>query len=195
MQPYTTPEDSAETTRLAFPDPVRRNQLAVELEQHLAALNSYCDQEPQPLIAFQLNEFIAALGQYDQATEQLLADYQYALEHAQRPVSQPVPTLEQAVLAKMSSAEVRAYREKDPVCRLGFMRGQHQAAQRYWRLTSLYAQHAIIVPPVSYKPTLLVAQVQRFVSTRLMTGPRLPLLIRKSLFFSTPINQPTDAQP
>lgn len=181
MQPTTEP------TRSAFPDEMQRQQLAAELEEHLEALHSYCDQEPQPPLAYQLNEFIVALGQYDQATERLLSDYRHALEHAQRPTPEPVPTLEQAVLAQMSPADLLTYREKDPVYRLGFMRGQRQAERRYERLLHLYAQYALIVPPADYTPSTLVTQVKRFAEVRLMTGPRLPLPVRKLLFFSTPV--------
>jgi len=175
MQPTTT-----------FPDEVERNQLAAQLEEHLEALNAYCDQEPPPERAYQINEFIAALGQYDQATERLLSNYRQALEKAERPAPQPVPTLEQAILAKLSPEELLAHREADPVYRLGFMRGQRQTEQKYERLVSLYAQYALIVPPASYTPSPLVARVQRFTAAHLMTGARFPLPIRKSLFFSTP---------
>lgn len=184
MQPNATTQASAGPTR--FPDPLHRQQLAAGLEEHLLALNAYCDQEPPPPLAYQLNEFIAALGEYDQATEQLLTDYQHALEHAERPVAQPVPTLEQAILAKLSPAELLAHREKDPVYRLGYVRGHRQAEQHYQRLVSLYAQYALIVPPATYTPSPVVAQAQRFVAARLMMGPRYPLPVRKSLFFSTP---------
>ncbi|MGI4863718.1 MAG: hypothetical protein ACRYFZ_07310 [Janthinobacterium lividum] len=182
MQPTTTPE--AHTPRPALPDEAERQALAAELEIHIDALNEYCDQDPQPERAQQINELIALFGQYDQATEQLLSGYRYALEHAQRPVI--VPNLEQAILAKMSPADLLAYRQADPVYRLGYARGYRVAEQKYERLSSLYAQYALIVPPAGYTPSPLVAQVQRFVATRLMTGPRFPLEVRKSLFFSTP---------
>jgi len=177
-----------------FPDEVELTELAAELECCLGPLAEYCDQqEAAPSLSdadrrhlYQLTEFISAVGRYDQAAERLLSAYRHALEHAERPAPQPVPTLEQAILAKMSPADLLAYREKDPVYRLGYVRGYRKAEQKYERLTSLYAQYAIIVPPASYTPSPLVAQVQRFVSTRLMTGQRLPLEVRKSLFFNTP---------
>lgn len=178
MQPTTQP-----ATRL--PDELGRNQLATELEQHLLALNAYCDQEPTPPLAYQLNEFIAALGEYDQATERLLSAYRRALEHAERPAPN-TPTLEQALIAKMSPADLLAYREADPIYRLGFARGKYQTEQKYERLVSLYAQYAIIVPPADYKPSPVAAQAQRLIQSHLMTGPRFPLPVRKSLFFSTP---------
>jgi hypothetical protein len=177
MQPTTN-------TGARFPDEAERIQLATDLEMLLGALNDYCDQEPTPPLAYQLNEFIAALGQYDQATEQLLNTYRRALEHAERPAP-PTPTLEQALIARMSPADLLAYREADPIYRLGFARGKHQTEQKYERLVSLYAQYALIVPPLDYKPSPVVAQAQRVVQTHLMTGPRFPLPVRKSLFFST----------
>jgi len=188
MQPTTT---GAPTTRPDMPDEAERLALAAELEMHIDALNAYCDQDPQPERAQQINELIALFGQYDQTTEQLLSHYRRALEHAQRPVV--VPTLEQAILNQMSPADLLAHREKDPVYRLGYARGYHKAQQQYERLSSLYAQYAIIVPPASYTPSPLVAQVQRFLSTRLMTGQRLPIEARKSLFFSTPVTPRRDA--
>lgn len=180
--PQKTQEANA--TRPPLPDEAERIALAAGLVQHLETLNEYCDQEPAQPMAYEINEFIAAIGEYDQATERLLAAYRYALEHAQRPAV--VPTLEQAILTKMSPAELLAHREADPVYRLGFARGQHHGEQKYQRLVSLYAQYAIIVPPANYTPSPLVARVQRYLSTRLMTGPRLPLETRKSLFFNTP---------
>jgi hypothetical protein len=192
MQP--TAEASAETNCSVFPDEVQRQALAVDLEVLIDSLNEYCDQDPQPPLAYLLSEFINALGQYDQATEQLLNSYRKALEHAQRPAPQPVPTLEQAIIAKMSPADLLAYREKDPVYRLGYVRGYRKAEQQYERLVSLYAQHAIIVPPAHYTPSPLVAQVQRYVATKLMSGPRLPLEVRKSLFFNTPAIPAPNAQ-
>lgn len=188
MEPTTT---GADTTRPDMPDEAERQALAAELELHIEALNEYCDQVPQPERALQINEFIALVGQYDQVTEQLLSNYRRALEHAHRPVV--VPTLEQAILAKMSPAELLAHRETSPVYRLGYVRGYRQAEQKYERLSSLYAQYAIIVPPANYTPSPLVARVQRFLSTRLMTGQRLPIEARKSLFFSTPITPRRDA--
>ena len=190
----SNPEASAETNQFAFPDEVERQVLAADLEVLINSLNDYCDQQPQPPLAYQLNEFINAVLQYDQATEQLLNNYRTALEHAQRPAPQPVPTLEQAIIAKMSPADLLAYREKDPVYRLGYARGYRKAEQKYERLVSLYAQHAIIVPPAHYKPSPLVAQVQRYVATKLMTGPRLPIEVRKSLFFNTTTTPPPNAQ-
>jgi hypothetical protein len=184
--------DSTLDPTIRFPNEVELTELADELESCLSPLAEYCDQqEATPTLSeadrqhlYQLTEFISAVGRYDQAAERLLSSYRHALEHAERPTTQPVPTLEQAILVKMSPADLLAYREKDPVYRLGFMRGQRQAEQKYERLTSLYAQYAIIVPPASYTPSPLVAQVQRLLATRLMTGPRLPLPVRKSLFFS-----------
>ncbi|TVT39617.1 hypothetical protein FNT36_18420 [Hymenobacter setariae] len=176
-----------------FPDEVELTKLAAELESCLGPLAEYCDhQEAAPMLSeadrqhlYQLTEFISAVGRYDQAAERLLAAYRHALEHAERP-TQPVPTLEQALLAQMSPADLLAYREKDPVYRLGYARGYRKAEQQYERLTSLYAQYAIIVPPASYTPSPLIATVQRVLATRLMTGQRLPLPVRKSLFFNTP---------
>src|SRR5205823_3698786 len=107
MQPNT--EASAEPDYLAFPDEVQRQTLAADLEVLIDSLNDYCDQGPQQPIAHLLSEFITALGQYDQATEQLLTSYRKALEHAQRPAPQPVPTLEQSIIAKMSPADLLAY--------------------------------------------------------------------------------------
>jgi hypothetical protein len=173
-----------------MPDEAERLALAAELETHIDALNEYCDQVPPPERAEHINEFIAVFGEYDQATERLLSYYRRALEHAHRSVA--VPTLEQAILAKMSPAELLAHREKDPVYRLGYGRGYCAAQQQYERLSSLYAQYAIIVPPASYTPSPLVARVQRFLSTRLMTGQRLPIEARKSLFFNTPATPYTD---
>ncbi|MGI4862617.1 MAG: hypothetical protein ACRYFZ_01750 [Janthinobacterium lividum] len=189
MQPTTTPE--AHATRPALPDEAERQALAAELEIHIDALNEYCDQDPQPERAQQINELIALFGQYDQATEQVLDNYRHALEHAQRPVV--VPTLEQAILAKLSPADLLAHRQADPVYRLGWARSYRVAEQKYERLSSLYAQYAIIVPPAGYTPSPLVAQVQRFVATRLMVGPRFPLAVRKSLFFNTPVTPRHDA--
>lgn len=146
------PEAGAETSQFVFPDEVERQALAADLEMLLESLNEYCDQKPQPPLAYQLNEFIAALGHYDQVTEQLLNSYRQALARAERPNPQPIPTLEQAIIGKMSPPELLAYREKDPVYRLGYVRGYRKAEQKYERLVSLYAQHAIIVPPAHYKP-------------------------------------------
>lgn len=175
-----------------FPDEVELTELAAELESCLGPLAEYCDtQEAAPTLSeadrqhlYQLTEFISAVGRYDQAAERLLAAYRHALEYAERP-TQSVPTLEQAILTQLSPADLLAYREKDPVYRLGYVRGYRKAEQQYERLTSLYAQYALIVPPASYTPSPLVAQVQRFVGSRLMSGPRIPLEIRKSLFFNT----------
>lgn len=174
-----------------LPDEVELTELAAELESCLGPLAEYCDQqEAAPTLSeidrqhlYQLTEFISAVGRYDQAAERLLSAYRHALEHAERP-TQPVPTLEQAILAQLSPADLLAYREKDPVYRLGYVRGYRKAEQKYERLTSLYAQYTLIVPPASYTPSPLITSVQRVLATRLMTGPRLPLPVRKSLFFN-----------
>jgi len=190
MHPDTATPDAPSR----FPDEVELTELAAELESCLGPLADYCDQqEAAPSLSdadrrhlYQLTEFISAVGRYDQAAERLRSAYRHALEHAERPTTQPVPTLEQAILAQLSPADLLAYRERDPVYRLGYARGYHKAEQQYERLSSLYAQYAIIVPPASYTPSPLVANVQRFLSTRLMSGPRLPIELRKSLFFNTP---------
>jgi hypothetical protein len=90
----------------------------------------------------------------------------------------------------MSPAQVLSHRRADPVYRLGFNRGHRQGAAeaeaRYERLSSLYAQHALIVPPLSYQPTPLVARLKKYLGRLLMAGPKLPLTTRQLLFNQTP---------
>lgn len=197
MQPVTTPEP---TNR--FPDEVERTELAAELEACLGPLSEFCDGlEAAPALnaadtrlLHQLSQFINAVGRYDEATERLLASYRHALEHAERPGPAPVPTLEQALAAQQTPAERQAYWEAQPAYRLGFVRGerhgygkgQADTEAKYERLTSLYAQHALLVPPLSYQPSPLVAHVKRYLGRLLMHGSRLPLGTRQLLFNHTP---------
>lgn len=190
-------------TPARFPDEAERLGLASELECYLNPLAARCDaleaapslSEGDALLLDQLNEFISAIGRYDAATDQLLASYRHALEQAEKPTPEPVPTLEQALLAQMSPADLLAYREADPIYRLGYVRGQRQGQAdteaKYERLVRLYAQHAIIVPPLTYKPTPLVAQLKNYLGRLLMSGPRLPLATRQLLFNQTPTTSPT----
>lgn len=179
-----------------FPDEVERLEAAEELEHCLRPLTARCDElvaaptlpADEARLLYQLTEFIAAVGRYDAASDRLLDAYRHALEHAERP--QPVPTLEQALLAQLSPAELLAHREADPVYRLGYVQGHRKGladtAAKYERVTSLYAQHAVLVPPPTYQPSPLIARLKKWVATRLMTGPLLPVATRRLLLNHTP---------
>lgn len=186
------------TTPNRFPDEVERLELAAELECYLNPLAARCDElEAAPalsaadqLLHDQLTGLLGALYRYDQATDSLLVDYRHALERAERPAEQPTPTLEAALLAKLSPADLLAYREADPVYRLGYVRGHKKGSAdmeaKYQHLSSLYAQHALLVPPLSYKPSPVIARVKAWLAARLMNGHRLPLATRQLLFNQTP---------
>ncbi|MGI4871470.1 MAG: hypothetical protein ACRYFX_09865 [Janthinobacterium lividum] len=192
MQPATA------TTPNRFPDEVERTELATELEYHLNPLAARLDvleaapalNEADALLLGQLTAFIAAVGRYDEATERLLTGYRHALEHAERPTAATVPTLEQALAAQQTPAERQAYWETQPAYRLGFVRGHRKGTAdteaKYERLTSLYAQHALIVPPLSYTPSPLLARLKAYLGRLLMHGPRLPLPTRQLLLSQTP---------
>lgn len=180
-----------------FPDEVERLGLADEVENCLAPLSARCDDleaaaslsQDDAHLLYQLTEFIRAVGRYDEATDRLLASYRLALEHAERPAAQ-VPSLEDAIRQQMSPAQLLAHREADPIYRLGFERGRRkgtaEAKAKYERLVGFYAQHAIIVPPLSYQPSPLLARLKKYLGTLLMAGPKLPLPTRQLLFNQSP---------
>lgn len=188
-----------------FPDEVERLELAQELEYLLNPLAARCDaleaaaalSADDALLLDQLTEFIAAVGRYDAVTERLLTAYRDALGRAERPAAEPVPTMEQALLAQLTPAQLLAHREADPVYRLGYERGRRkgwaETERKYETLTSLYAQYALIVPPRSYQPSPLVARLKALLGERVMNGPRLPLATRQLLFAQTPTSLPPAA--
>ncbi|MGI4867826.1 MAG: hypothetical protein ACRYFZ_28170 [Janthinobacterium lividum] len=169
MQPDNTPEAGLTRSPLSTPTiaETQRQELASQLESYLHPVSEYCDRseadDNQSLTDFththQLREFIAAVGRYDLATEQLLTHYREALAYAQQQATQQVPSLERAILCQLNPADLLAHREADPVYRLGYVRGYHKAQQHYERVVSLYAQYAILVPPPGYTHSPLVARV------------------------------------
>ncbi|MGI4871366.1 MAG: hypothetical protein ACRYFX_09325 [Janthinobacterium lividum] len=189
MQPATTPEPANR-----FPDEVERLEAEQELEYLLAPLSKHCDElEAAPglsaadrLLLDQLSGFINSVVSYAQTTDAMLAAYRQALERAERPYSQPVPTLEQALAQQQAPAERLAYWEAQPAYRLGFVRG-HQKGQadterKYQRLVSLYADHATLPPSPTYQPSPLVARVQRHLASPSMQAyAALPLATRQAL--------------
>jgi hypothetical protein len=64
---------------------------------------------------------------------------------------------------------VLAEREADPVYRLGYVRGYRRgmsvSQEAHERVLSLYARHAILIPPPGYTPSPLVTRMQRFLGT------------------------------
>lgn len=206
MQPDTTPEAGLARSPLSTPilAETQRQELASQLESYLLPVNEYCDRseadENQSLAefnhAYQLREFIAAVGRYDLATEHLLTHYREALAYAQQHATQQVPTLEHALLSQLSSADLLAHREADPVYCLGYARGYHKAQQHYERAVSLYAQYAILVPPPGYTPSPLVARVNAHLhSPAVQVRAAQPLDQRQALAAITVNDLPPNAQP
>jgi hypothetical protein len=173
------------------------------LECYLNPLAARCDELEQAaalnvadqLLLDQLSSLLGALYRYDQATDTLLAAYRQALDHAERPAPQLVPTLEQAILSQLAPAQLLIHREADPVYRLGCIRGFRQGCadteRQYQTLTSLCAQHAFLVPPLNYQPGPVEARMKRWLSPVLMTGPRLPAPTRRLLLAQTLATPPT----
>lgn len=197
MPPTTSPSPPR------FPDEVTRQELGAELECYLNPLAARCDELEQAtalnvadqLLLDQLSGLLEALYRYDQATDTLLAAYRQALEHADRPAPQPVPTLEQAILSQLAPAQLLAHRETDPMYRLGCIRGFRlgcaNTERQYQTLTSLCAQHALLVPPLNYQPGPVETRVKRWLNSVLMTGPRLPAPTRRLLLAQTLTTSPT----
>jgi len=108
-----------------------------------------------------LGGLLSALGQYEQAVRAYL------------------PPVDMDILG-LTPAQLLAYREADPIYRLGWVRG-HKAglAQGQQQATEpvvkLYAQHAALPPPPD--PTALIEQVRRTVAymhQRYGAGPITP---------------------
>jgi hypothetical protein len=124
------------------------------------------------------------LAQADQQLRQVLADLD---GHASKAVdvqalTAAVQQYQQAVLAclsaapvnvhQLTAAELLAYRQADPIYRLGYVRGyrrgQAQAQQAAAPLLTAYAQHATLPAPTVAQPAdyaTLVQQVRRVLAT------------------------------
>ena len=112
----------------------------------------------------------------DQRAEQpiALADVQ-ALTAAVQRYQQAVLTCLSAPAVEvhqLTPAQLLAYRQADPVYRLGYVRGyrqgQAQAQQTTAPVLSAYVQHAILPPPTAAPPAdyaTLVQQVRRVLAT------------------------------
>ncbi len=135
----------------AIPPPLEQD--AQELRQVLLRLHHYAEQQVQRLDPnaryaasimahiSDLQALITAVEQYEQAALACLP---------------PVPV---DVLA-LTSAELLAYRESDPLYRLGYVRGYERGSrhrqQTHERALRFYAQHAVLP-----EPTYASALVQR----------------------------------
>lgn len=68
-------------------------------------------------------------------------------------------------VSSLTPAQLLAERERDPVYRLGYVRGYRRGLtlgqQQNDRLLSMYAQYAILVPPPSYRPSPVILSAQR----------------------------------
>ncbi|MGI4867484.1 MAG: hypothetical protein ACRYFZ_26430 [Janthinobacterium lividum] len=132
-----------------------------QLRQQLAHLQAQPVPAGSPL---DLSGLLAALGEYEQA---VLASLPLA----------PVDLLH------LTPAELRAYREADPVYRLGWVRGHKAGVAQGQRAAEpalrLYAQQAALPAPPTPGPdhAALVAQVRRCLATlhqRYGAGPISP---------------------
>jgi hypothetical protein len=98
----------------------------------------------------ELETAFRAIADYDNAVEELVAIH--------------LPRQKQA-----EAQEVLAEREADPVYRLGYVRGYRRgmsvSQEAHERVLSLYARHAILIPPPGYTPSPLVTRMQRFLGT------------------------------
>ncbi|MDO7886004.1 hypothetical protein [Hymenobacter cheonanensis] len=107
-----------------------------------------------------LGGLLKALGQYEQAVRACL------------------PPVDIDIL-RLTPAQLLAYREADPLYRLGWVRGHKaglaQGQQATAPVLNLYARHAALPPPPD--PTALIEQVRRIVATmhqRYGAGPIMP---------------------
>lgn len=138
----------------------QRAELAQQLENYLTPLVAYCEaQRADDNLStadfrhgYQVREAIDAVLRYDAATEALLAHYRTALATVQAQAQAAAPTLEHALLCQLPPAAQRAYREADPVYRLGFSRGQRHVAD-------LYAHHDTRSALPDYVPSALEIRV------------------------------------
>jgi hypothetical protein len=115
-----------------------------------------------------LGGLLAALGQYEQAVRACL------------------PPVDIDIL-RLTPAQLLAYREADPIYRLGWVRGhkvglvqgQQQATEP---VVKLYAHHAVLPPPPD--PSALIEQVRRTVAymhQRYGAGPITPATAARPL--------------
>lgn len=129
--------------------------------------------ELQQLTAAQAGEapalggLLSALGQYEQAMRACL------------------PPVDLDIL-RLTPAQLLAYRETDPIYRLGWVRGHKaglaQGRQAAEPLVKLYAQHAALPPPPD--PSALIEQVRRTVAymhQRYGAGPITPASAARAL--------------
>jgi hypothetical protein len=130
----------------------RLDQASAALRQQLASLQA---QPTLPGAGLGLGNLLTALGQYEQAVLDYLS---------------PDP----AELRSRSPEQLRAYRETQPLYRLGWIRG-HQTGLGQAQLSlapalDIYAQHAAL--PALTDPAALVQQVRRFLAElQLRYGP------------------------
>lgn len=176
-----------------------RAELAQQLESYLAPLVAYCDaQQADDNLGladfrhgYQVREAIDAMLRYDAATESLLAHYRAALAVVRQQAAAQVPSLEHALLCQLSPAQQRAYRETDPVYRLGYVRGQRHVADLYAHLDTRAA-------PPDYVPSALEARTAAHLSQpHLQARLQLPLADRQALASITAHHLPSPfyAQP
>jgi hypothetical protein len=127
------------------------------------------------------NPLVQQLAEADQALQQVLANLDQrtgshfapadiqtltaAVQQYQQAVTASLPPTPVDVLS-LTPEQLLAYRETDPVYRLGWVRGHKaglaQAHQTSVPVLSLYAQHAALPPPTD--PTELMQQVCRFLA-------------------------------
>ena len=170
----------------------RRALLERQMENYLTPLSQYCNDLPtldqlgpdEFRFAYQVREALDALLRLDEATDELLTTYRGALTTAQQQAAARVPSLEEALgLPKPEPSD----HATDPLYRLGWVRGARQTQRQYERVVSLYAEHAILVPPPSYTPSPLVVRVQNLLSSPAMQAyAALPLATRQALNALTP---------
>lgn len=145
------------------------------------------------------------LAQVDQALRQLLADLDKGADGHLAPadvqaLTAAVQQYQQAVLACLSAplvdvsqltpAQLLAYRQADPIYRLGYVRGYRrgltQAQQATAPVLSAYAQHATLPAPTAAQPddyAALVTQVRRVIAQmqqRYSASPATSFFARRS---------------
>ena len=114
-----------------------------------------------------LREQLHQLGVSSQQPGQVLhlGGLMAAFEQYEQAVLACVPPAPVDVLS-LTPTQLLAYRETDPIYKLGWMRGHKAGVAQTQRSTapvlSAYAQHAALPPPT--EPTALMQQVRRFLA-------------------------------
>jgi hypothetical protein len=143
-----------------FPDSIERAGLAVR--KVLLRLDAYSKKRVQTLDTS--SRYAAAALRHVQDLDELMVAIQ-AYEEAVL-ACLPSADSEQSQIFQMSPAELLAYREADPVYRLGWVRGHKaglaQAGQAPDKALRLYAKHAALPEPPG--TTTFIEGVRRFLA-------------------------------